>query len=71
MMLFTDMSSLATSFAKERAKPTSAARDVFDKIIWFEGCFTEQDVTMTIRPQRRARILGNTVRNNVAAASTC
>jgi len=67
--LLTVKPSAATSFERVFAQPVSPARTVFDKSNPSIGCFTEIEVTLTTRPQRRSRIPGTTSRASLTAES--
>ena len=64
------MPCVATSFARVRANPVTAARMLFDRIKLSTGCFTAIEVTLMIRPQCRSRIPGNTARFTLVVNNT-
>src|ERR1043166_310357 len=52
--LFTVIPKGATSFARVRAKPITAARMLFESIRLSTGCFAAIEQTLRILPQRRS-----------------
>src|SRR5687768_13104196 len=62
-MLLTVIPKLATSFARDLAKPVTAARRLFESIRFSTGCFAAIDVMFRIRPQPRSFIPGKQSRD--------
>src|SRR5207237_9270778 len=67
MRLLTVTLKRATSLARLRAKPVTAARKLLESINPSIGCFTAIDVTLRIRPHRRSFIPGSTARASPTA----